>query len=252
MTLDTTPQPEQPSASSIRTQLLGKRVNVLDQGWVELQDLMGDDLAIINAARASFLGESKGSDKDKKLLHYLLQHRHTSPFEQVEFKFRVRAPVITWWQWVRHRTWSFNAQSGRYVAFEENDFYRPTKWRKQSPSNKQASLGELTLEEGEPFTQALDQHYQHGYELYKQALEAGIARELARVFLPGFSIYYTWVCKVDAHNLMHFLLLRMSSDAQYEIRVYAKAIYQHFFKPALPWTAEACEKFLFDSNVELD
>lgn len=231
--------------------MIGKRIAVLDKGWIELQDLMGDDLAIVNAARASFLGESKGGDKDKKLLFYLLQHRHTSPFEQVEFKFRVRAPVITWWQWVRHRTWSFNAQSGRYVAFEEDDFYHPQKWRKQSPSNKQASLGELTIEESEPLSSALEQHYQRGYELYQQALQAGIARELARVFLPGFSIYYTWVCKVDAHNLMHFLLLRMSSDAQYEIRVYAKAIYQHFFKPALPWTAEACEKFLFDANVEL-
>ena len=231
--------------------LIGKRVNILDKGWIELQDLMGNDLAIVNAARASFLGESKGGEKDKKLLFYLLQHRHTTPFEQVEFKFRVRAPVMTWWQWVRHRTFSFNAQSGRYVSFEENDFYVPDVWRKQSPSNKQASLGELTLEEGQPFAAALEEHYQRGFELYQKALNAGIAREQARVFLPGFSVYYTWVCKVDAHNLMHFLSLRMASEAQYEIRVYAKAIYQHFFKPALPWTAEACEKFLFDPNVEL-
>ena len=86
--------------------LIGKRIDLLDKGWIELQDIMGDDLAIVNAARVSFLGESKGGDKDKKLLFYLLNHRHTSPFEQVEFKFRVRAPVVTWWQWVRHRMWN--------------------------------------------------------------------------------------------------------------------------------------------------
>lgn len=227
--------------------LIGTRINVLDQGWIELQDVMGDDLAIVNAARVSFLGESKGDDKDKKLLFYLLNHHHTSPFEQVEFKFRVRAPVVTWWQWVRHRTWNFNAQSGRYVAFEENDFYTPSVWRRQSPSNKQASLGELTPEEGAPFTQALLEHYEAGYALYEKAIAAGIAREQARVFLPGFSVYYTWVCKVDAHNLMHFMSLRMAEEAQHEIRVYAEAIYQHFFKPALPWTAEAFEKFILKS-----
>lgn len=231
--------------------LIGKRVDVLDKGWIELVDLMphpatghSGDLAIVNAARVSFLGETKGDDKDKKLLFYLIQHRHTSPFEHVEFKFRVRAPVVTWWQWVRHRTWNFNAQSGRYVPFDENDFYAPAAWRKQSPSNKQASLGELSPEEGQPFTDALLEHFEAGYQLYRRALDAGIARELARIFLPGFAVYYTWIAKIDAHNLMHFLSLRMLDDAQYEIRAYAQAIYEHFFKPALPWTAEAFERFM--------
>ncbi len=232
------------------TELIGKRVEVLDKGWIELQDVMGDDLAIVNAARVSFMGESKGDEKDKKLLFYLLNHHHTSPFEQVEFKFRVRAPVVTWWQWVRHRTWNFNAQSGRYVAFEENDFYTPTVWRKQSPSNKQASLGELAMEEGQPLTDALLKLYADGYALYERAIAMGVAREQARVFLPGFSVYYTWVCKVDAHNLMHFLRLRMAEDAQYEVRVYAQAIYEHFFKPALPWTCEAFEKFVLKSGAD--
>ncbi len=229
--------------------LIGKRIPVLDQGWVELQDLMGDDLAIVNAARVSFLGESRGEERDKRLLFYLMEHRHTSPFEQVEFKFRVRAPLVTWWQWVRHRTWSFNAQSGRYVPFDEDAFYIPAVWRKQSPSNKQASLGELTPEEGKPFTEALLQHYAQSYALYRRALEAGIAREQARLFLPGFAVYYTWVAKVDAHNLMHFLQLRMAEDAQFEIRVYAQAIYEHFFKPALPWTAEAFEQFVLKAGT---
>jgi len=115
--------------------LIGQRVDVLDKGWIELQDVMGDDLAIVNAARASFLGESKGAEKDKKLLFYLMEHRHTTPFEMVEFKFRVRAPLVTWWQWVRHRTASYNSQSGRYTPFAEEDFYVPSEWRLQATDN---------------------------------------------------------------------------------------------------------------------
>lgn len=230
--------------TSPRDALLGKRVDVLDKGWIELQDLMGDDLAIVNAARVSFMGESKGSARDRQLLMYLLQHRHTSPFEQVEFKFRVRAPLVTWWQWVRHRTWNVNAQSGRYTPFQESDFYVPSAWRLQSSDNKQASEGELSGADADALTAKLMAHYAQGFALYEEALANGVAREMARLFLPGFSVYYTWVVKVDAHNLMHFLRLRMAPDAQYEIRVYARAIYEHFFKPALPWTAEAFERFI--------
>jgi len=231
--------------------LIGRRVSVLDKGWVELVDLMphpdsevSGDLAIVNAARVSFLGESKGAERDKALLFYLMRHRHTSPFEMVEFKLRVRAPLVTWWQWVRHRTWSFNAQSGRYTPFKEEDFYVPAVWRLQAADNKQASAGELTGPEGETLSRDLAAFYTEGYRLYEKALQMGVAREMARLFLPGFAVYYTWVAKVDAHNLMHFLHLRMADDAQYEIRVYAQAIYEHFFKPALPWTAEAFEQYV--------
>lgn len=233
--------------------LIGQRCIVTDdgRGWIELVDFMphpsmgvSGDLAIVNAARTSFLGESKGSDRDKKLLFYLLRHRHTSPFEMVEFKFRVRAPVVTWWQWARHRVWNYNAQSGRYVPFEEDDFYMPDVWRLQSASNKQASEGEVDAGTSADLTAKLAAHYAQGFRLYQEALDTGVAREMARLFLPGFAVYYTWVVKVDAHNLMHFLRLRMADDAQYEIRVYARAIYDHFFKPALPWTAEAFEKYV--------
>jgi thymidylate synthase (FAD) len=223
--------------------LVGTRVDVLDKGFVELQSLMGNDLAIVNAARVSFLGESKGSDKDKKLLFYLLRNRHTSPFEMVEFKFRIRCPLVTWWQLVRHRTLSLNLQSGRYTPFEENDFYVPDVWRLQAKNNKQASEGTLEGPDGEALTQELIAHYTRSYELYESALQKGVAREMARLFLPGFAVYYTGVIKTDAHNLMHFMRLRMASDAQYEIRVFAQAIYDHFFKPALPWTAEAFELY---------
>ena len=232
-------------------QLIGKRVDVLDKGWIELIDLMphpaskvSGDLAIVNAARVSFLGESKGPERDKRLLFYLLRHRHTSPFEMVEFKFRVRAPLVTWWQWVRHRTWNMNAQSGRYTPFQESDFYVPDVWRRQSKDNKQASEGALEAEENDALTRQLLQHYDEGYRLYAQALSQGVSKEMARLFLPGFSVYYTWVTKIDAHNLMHFLRLRMASDAQFEIRAYAEAIHENFFKPALPWTAEAFERYI--------
>ena len=231
--------------------IIGKRIDVLDKGWIELIDMMphpdldvSGDLAIVNAARVSFLGESKGSERDKKLLFYLLRNRHTSPFEMVEFKFRVRAPLVTWWQWVRHRTWNMNAQSGRYTPFEENDFYVPDIWRKQSKDNKQASEGQVDDKVAEALSEKLIQHYDEGFKLYSEALEQGVSKEMARLYLPGFSVYYTWVTKVDAHNLMHFLRLRMASDAQYEIRVYADAIYEHFFKPALPWTAEAFNEYI--------
>lgn len=231
--------------------MINKRVEVLDKGWIELVDIMphpesevSGDLAIVNAARVSFLGESKGDEQDKKLLFYLLRNHHTSPFEMVEFKFRVRAPLVTWWQWARHRTWNFNAQSGRYTPFEEDDFYEPAIWRRQSKDNKQASEGEVSIWTNAELAGRLKKQYKMGYTYYQYALNAGVSKEMARLFLPAFGVYYTWVAKVDAHNLMHFLRLRMASDAQHEIRVYADAIYNHFFKPALPWTAEAFELYI--------
>lgn len=223
---------------------IGTRVDVLDKGWIELQDVMGDDNAIVSAARVSFLGESKGPEADRRLLRRLLKDGHTSPFEQVELKFRIRAPLVTWWQWVRHRTWSFNAQSGRYTPFEEDDFYMPLAWRKQARDNKQASDGHIHEATAIQLGALLERHYRTSMEHYQLALKSGVAREQARLFLPGFSVYYTWVCKVDLHNLMHFLRLRMAPDAQHEIRVYADAIYNTFFQPMFPWTAEAFKDFV--------
>jgi len=124
----------------------------------------------------------------------------------------------------------------------------PAPWRKQSADNKQASEGALDPADSDALTQKLLAHYEEGFRLYSEALERGVSKEMARLFLPGFSVYYTWVTKIDAHNLMHFLRLRMAGDAQYEIRVYAVAIYEHFFKTALPWTAEAFQKYILGSE----
>ncbi len=242
----------------MQSELIAKKIPVLDKGFVELVDMMphpatgiSGDLAIVNAARVSFLGESKGQEADRKLLFYLMRNQHTSPFEMVHFKFRVRAPLVTYWQWVRHRTFHYqsaNAQSGRYTPFEEEDFYVPSVWRQQSKSNKQASEGEIEPEVSAELTEKLLSFYNRGYDLYREALDAGVSREMARLFLPGFSVYYTWVISVDAHNLMNWIRLRMADDAQYEIRVYAEAIYEHFFKPALPWTAEAFAQYVLNKE----
>jgi len=217
------------------------RKNVLDKGWIELQDMMGDDLAIVNAARVSFLGESKGDEADKKLLNYLIDNKHLSPFEQVVFKLRVNAPVLVWWQLVRHRTARLNLQSGRYT--ELNELYFPTEWRLQSKDNKQGSEGVLEDKSQSLFFHAeLKKHYYNAMYLYQEALATGIAREQARLFLPGFAVYYTGIFQIDARNLMHLLDLRLGEHAQFEIRQYAEAMYQ-IFETKLPWTAEAFQKY---------
>lgn len=236
------------------SELIGKRIPVLDKGYVELQDLMPHpatgvtcDAAIVSAARVSFLGESKGEEKDRRLIHFLMKNAHTSPFEMVEFKLRVKAPLVTYWQWVRHRSFAYqsvNSQSGRYTEFDEDEFYVPDVWRRQSPSNKQASLGVLEDEAGSELARDLAEFYAQGFRLYEKALQKGVAREMARLFLPGFAVYYLWIVKVDLHNLFHFLKLRMAPDAQYEIRVYAEAIYREFVKPAVPFAAEAFEQYV--------
>ncbi len=230
--------------------LMGREFKVLDRGFVQLIDQMPHpatgvtaDMAVVNAARVSYMGESKGEEADKKLLFYLMKNRHTTPFEQVQFKFRVKAPLVTLWQWVRHRTMSYNLQSGRYTPFEEDEFYVPSVWRKQSSRNKQGSEGEISDEDANLLTRTLQENYRQGYANYQAAIQMGVAREEARLFLPGFSPYYTMVCSVNSHNLLHFLGLRKAEDAQYEIRIYAQMIYDAILTPVMPWTVEAYETF---------
>lgn len=194
------------------------------------------ETAVVNAARVSYLGESKGQEADFKLLVYLLKHRHTSPFEHVIFKFRITAPVVVWWQWVRHRTWSFNFQSGRYVEFDETQIYDPAIWRLQSKSSKQGSEGYVEEEVNQELMDLWMDSQHAAMRNYRYALDHGVAKEQARLFLPGFAMMYQAICTIDAHNLMHFLDLRMASDAQHEIRVYANEIFE-IFKKFMPNTA---------------
>lgn len=224
------------------SELIGKKVDVLDKGWVELQDVMGSDLAIINAARTSYLGESKGGDKDKKLLFYLMEHRHDGPFEMATLKYRVHAPELVWRQLLRHRTGSFNLQSYRYLEAEEEEFYVPDIWRLQAVKNKQGSEGELDAENSAQLTAQLQAQYTAAYQQYQEALGKGVAREIARLFLPGFALYSVGVVQFDLRNLLHFLSLRMASDAQYEIRMFANAM-STYVEQLFPWSWEAYQRF---------
>jgi len=214
------------------------KIPVLDKGWVELQDMMGSDLAIVNAARVSYLGESKGEEEDRRLLNYLMQHEHGTPFEMAVFKFRVKAPEIVFRQWVRHRIGSFNVQSRRYTEVEENDFYMPKVWRLQDEINRQGSSGALDTEAGQALSSVLADTYAVCLARYEQALAQGVAREQARLFLPGFAVYSAFMWTVNARSLMNFLKQRLDEHAQWEIRQYAKVVWQ-IFKAKLPWTAIA-------------
>jgi thymidylate synthase (FAD) len=217
------------------------KIEVLNNGFVELVEVLGNDLAIVNAARTSYVGDSKGDVLDKKLLFYLMKQKHTTPFEMVQFKFRVKAPIFVVRQWFRHRTWSYNEMSRRY-SDAPPEFYYPDVWREQSETNKQGSSG-VGLES---FSAELNGFCELGVAKYDACLDVGIAKEMARFFLP-INMYTIFVGSVNAHNLMRFLKLRMDMHAQYEIRLYANAIYE-MFEAQLPWTAEAYETYIANSN----
>lgn len=208
-------------------------IKVLDKGYIELVDSLGTDNTIVSAARVSYLGESKGIDKDALLIRYLLEHNHTSPFEQVEFQFRVKCPIFVARQWMRHRTWSYNEVSRRYTS-EELDFYLPETLRKQSESNRQASDGNMESSFVSNLINSIKVQTESGFRVYEILLNAGVAREQARMVLP-LNTYTSFYAKTDLHNLLHFLELRNHPDAQEEIRVYAKAI-ELLVEPIVPIT----------------
>lgn len=196
-------------------------VNVLDHGYVSLIASMGTDFDIVAAARVSLLESSKGEEADLKLLKYLYNNKHTSPFEMVQFKFRVCAPIVVIRQWHKHRTWSYNEQSGRYMVFNEIKRYTPKVYRLQDPKNKQSSIGEIELPSDLVSKRDLIRRLSN--ELYEDMLNIGISREMARLEF-SLSTYSTFIARVDGNNLINFLRLRLHDGAQYEIRIYAKAL----------------------------
>ena len=217
-------------------------MEVLDKGFIELIDHMGNDQTVVAAARVSYLSESKGPEQDAKLIHYMMEHGHTSPFEHVMFTFRIKCPLFVRGQWHRHRTWKYNEISRRYTS-EEIELYMPTKWRLQATDNKQSSLeetlpidarleNEYLGESGLPFQDCFIHHCETAIFLYESMLDIGIAREMARMVLPQ-NMYTTFYGTVDLHNLLHFLKLRLDPHAQYEIRVYAEAILK-LIEPIVP------------------
>lgn len=206
--------------------MVGQRIDCLDHGFVELLDYMGDDKAIEEAARVSFTGgeeEERTPEQTNGLIRYLMRHRHTTPFEMVEFKLRIACPLFVWQQWLRHRTASINQLSSRYAAMPDL-FYlpKPERVRLQSSSNKQGSADEV-MQDAEREVAMFAAEQREARELYEARLESGMAKEVARINLPT-SQYTVAIWKIDLHNLMHFLSLRLHEHAQEEIRVFSEAI----------------------------
>ena len=216
---------------------MGERVKVGIDGFVELVDVMGNDAAICEAARVSYDQAKKVSD-DRTLIRYLMRHNHTTPFEMAELKFIVRVPMDIWRQWVRHRMASINEYSTRYrEAINEQSIPDYDEWRTQSKTNKQGSGEALPANIGAECTDAFIDAADFCLAAYKSALSRGVAYEQARRILP-LGTYTAAFWKIDLHNLLHFLRLRMAPDAQQEIREFANAIHD-LVAPLFPETFDA-------------
>jgi thymidylate synthase (FAD) len=231
-------------------------VKVLDHGFIVLKETMGSDATIAESARVSYGMGTKTVNDDRNLIRYLVRHRHTSPLEMGEARFLVKCPILVWRQWIRHRTANVNELSARYSEMP-NEYFVPEQWRGQSATNKQGSEGKIEYTPSvcgsnimydddlddllkDPFGNICNAE-DVAFREYRNRLDAGISRELARSCLPvsTYTIAY-WKC--DIHNLMHFLRLRLDSHAQEEIRVFAEAMYE-FVKRKFPIAFEAFEDY---------
>ena len=231
--------------SEIGEQLRWKKFPVLDDGFVCLVDWMGSDDSVVQAARISYGTGTKRVSDDRTLIRYLLRHHHTTPFEMAEVKLLIRVPMDTWRQWIRHRTASINEYSTRYSEAIDSAYETaPDGWRFQAKSNRQGSEGVLSPEEGKLLSEEEAAFHQAARDLYNRRIEMGIAREQARKDLP-LSTYTEAYWKIDLHNLLHFLALRMESNAQFEIRRYAETIAHEIVRPLFPVTYEAFLDYRF-------
>lgn len=227
--------------------LLDQEIPVLNKGFVRLVDYLGGDQRIVQSARVSYGAGTKSFRQDRGLIHYLLKHEHTSPFEQVVLTFHTKMPIFVARQWVRHRTARLNEISGRYSVMKD-EFYlpEPDQVRFQSESNKQARSDEaLPLAEAMQIIETMEAEQKAVYANYESMIEKGVARELARANLP-ISLYTEWYWQIDLHNLFHFLRLRMDAHAQYEIRVFAEALAQ-CAQAVAPLAYEAFEEHVLGS-----
>jgi thymidylate synthase (FAD) len=204
-----------------------------------LVDHMGNDSAIVQAARVSYGAGTKSVSDDRALIRYLMRHKHTTPFEMVEFKFHIKAPIFVARQWLRHRTASVNELSARY-SLVPNDFFLPEELRKQSQSRGQG--GEEPYGEGsDNLLRKQKASCDLAFLAYEELIRKGVSRELARTHLPqGTFTEFYW--KINLHNLFHFLALRIEDHAQKEIRDLAKQVYE-LIKPIVPFACEAFEDF---------
>jgi thymidylate synthase (FAD) len=236
--------------------ILGAALPVLDDGFVRVVDYMGDDGSVVQAARVSYGAGTKRVHEDRGLIRYLLRHAHTTPFEMCEIKLHVRAPMDAWRQWIRHRTANVNEYSTRYsVAIDAAQKTPADKWRKQSADNRQGSAGYFSRAEGEELTRTEAQLQDLARSTYDARLAAGVAREQARKDLP-LSTYTEAYWKVDLHNMLHFLRLRMDDHAQEEIRAFAIVMGEQIVAKWVPLVWEAFTDYRRDSmylsRLEID
>ena len=229
-------QPTRRATVAALEEILYQPIAVLDHGFVRVIDYMGDDAAIVQAARVSYGRGTRQVSEDRGLIHYLMRHRHSTPFEMCEIKYHVKLPIFVARQWIRHRTANVNEYSARYSILD-NEFYLPApeQLASQSAANRQGRGAVLT---GAEAARVLDllrddagRAYAHYLEMLNERPEGGVAdpardglaRELARMNL-SLGFYTQWYWKIDLHNLLHFLSLRADPHAQYEIRAYAAAM----------------------------
>jgi thymidylate synthase (FAD) len=224
-------------------EILGRKIPVLNDGFVRIVDYMGSDESIVQAARVSYGKGTKKISEDRGLIRYLLRNRHTTPFEMCEIKLHVRVPMDTWRQWIRHRTASVNEYSTRYsLAIDSSQKTDPKEWRFQAKDNKQSSEGYFNEAIGSKISEREAELQQFAREIYNERLQLGVAREQARKDLP-LSTYTEAYWKVDLHNLLNFLALRMDKHAQFEIRSYAIAIGNEIVSKWCPITWEAFKDY---------
>jgi thymidylate synthase (FAD) len=233
-------------------EILYRPIPVLDHGFVRVIDYMGDDGAIVQAARVSYGRGTRRVQDDAGLINYLMRHRHTTPFEMCEIKYHVKLPIFVARQWIRHRTASVNEYSARYSILDR-EYYLPAPEHlaAQSRSNRQGRGDVLDGEEAQAVLSLLRADAERCYRHYEEMLNEdrtgakldkgrkGLARELARMNLT-LNTYTQWYWKIDLHNLLHFLSLRADAHAQYEIRAYAEVMLDTVRR----WVPLACQAFL--------
>jgi thymidylate synthase (FAD) len=246
--------PTKRATSPALEEILYDPIKVLDHGFIRVVDYMGDDNAIVQAARVSYGRGTKQVSQDKGLINYLMRHWHSTPFEMCEIKFHVKLPIFVARQWIRHRTANVNEYSARYSIMDK-EFYIPQA-QHLSPQSKKNHQGRsegvgLTPAEEARVLDILKGDSEQVYSHYEELMNAdatgnvideeksGIARELARMNLT-LNYYTQWYWKIDLHNLMHFLMLRADPHAQYEIRAYADAMIDVVQK----WVPFAYEAFV--------
>jgi thymidylate synthase (FAD) len=241
-------------------EILYKPIKVLDHGFVRVVDYMGDDSAIVQAARVSYGKGTKAVNKDQGLIKYLMRHRHTTPFEMCDIKFHVKLPIFVARQWIRHRTASVNEYSARYSILGK-EFYLPEK-KHLSPQSQINMQGrdDTTLPDdiADKVLNVLKGDSLNAYDNYIKLMNEdeegnmlnedtiGISRELARMNL-SLNYYTEWYWKINLHNLLHFVALRADPHAQYEIRVYADAILE-IIKKWVPFVYNAFEQYRMNAK----